>query len=97
MRSHARNQTTIHLLWTPAARVVAATCISTASDADVFEGKVRTAVAATEDIVINCIRGHRTRDICKGDVGDRNTVRGCAGGAAIQVVLLDVDAVDGDV
>lgn len=69
----------------------------TASDMDIVELEVRAAAVAAEDVVILCLALSSAGDVGQGDAGDGDAVCGRACGAAVEVVLLDVDAVGGDI
>jgi hypothetical protein len=76
-------------------RVVA--CLVTARDLHVLVAKVAAAAISAENVVVvGVVTRHGARHVDKGDVGDQDAVGGLAGGAAVQVVLLDVEAIVGD-
>ena len=88
-RTHPRNT-----LRTSAGRVVAAVIAAT-GDVHISEDKVGAAAVTAEDVVVLAV-AHGTGDVDESDVLDLNAVGRVAGGTAVLVVLLDVDAVVGD-
>lgn len=83
-RSHAGNILTI-----------AASLAS--SNRDTGPSPVRARVRAAENVNRSGIVSNRASDVLDGEVSDRNAVGGLASWAAVLVVLLDDDAVVGDV
>ena len=64
---------------------------------DILELKVRATALTTEDVIILRISLHSTRNIAHRDVLDDHAIAWVACWSAVKVILLDVDAVDGDV
>jgi hypothetical protein len=77
-------------------RIVAATSLTTSSDRNTRERKVRAAIRATENIVVLGIIGGGTGDISESDSRDSHTISRFAGRTAIEIILLDIDTVVGD-
>lgn len=77
-------------------RKIAATSISTTNDIHVRELEVRAASTPTQDIVVPRCRSRRPRHPIERDAIDLDTVRRRPRRSTIEVILLDVDAVDGD-
>lgn len=82
--------------------IVAAAGLTTASDRNTTESKVRAAVTAAENIVVSGVVRGRASHINEGNAGDSNAVGRVSSWTTIEVVLLDVNAVvrdsrDGDV
>lgn len=87
---------------TAAGRIVAAAGFTTASNGDTRERKVRAAIGATKNIVVFGVIGSCACHISESDSGDSHSVGRLASGAAIEIILLDIDTVvcdsrDGDV
>ena len=78
----------------PIPREVAARVRAT-SDVDVIECEVTAVTITAQDVVILCITLRCTSDVLHRDVRDDDTAGRKAGWTAIEIVLLDVDAVDG--
>lgn len=76
-------------------RVVAA--LQAASDVHPGKSNVVTARIAAENIVVISIALHRAHNVLKQDVGDVNPVGRHSRGAAVEVILLDVQTVVADV
>ena len=79
-----------------ARRVVAAACLTTTSDRNTREAKVRAAVTATENVVVHAIVSDSTSHIDERDAGNVDTVGGVASSTAVQVILLDINTVVSD-
>jgi hypothetical protein len=75
------------------AGVVTAASLTTSSDGDTTESKVRAAAVATEDVVVSAIIGTSTGDIDERNAGNSDTVRWVTSWATVEVVLLDIDTV----
>lgn len=93
--SHTKEKITT-FLGTAAGRIVAAAGLTATSNGDISEGKVRAAVRATENVVVVGIIGSCALDVVESDTADGDAVGWVTGGAAVEVVLLDVDTVVGD-
>lgn len=78
-------------------RLDIARAVGSASDMDVVEGEVRTTAVPAKDIVIFGFWLCSTDDVNHGDILDDNTIGGASCRATVEVVLLDVDAVNADV
>ena len=77
-------------------RVVAGASLTTTSNRNIRESEAGAAIITTEDIVVIGIIGASTGDISESNVTDADAVGGLPSGAAIEIVLLDVDTVVGD-
>ena len=75
--------------------IAAAVCSS--SDADVVECEVGARALTTQDIVSLRLARHCTVDILHGNVADGDPVGGLSRWPTVQVVLLDINAVRGDI
>lgn len=78
-------------------RLDIARAVGSTGDMDVVEGEVRTTAIPAKDIVISGFWLCRTGDVGHGDIFDDNTIGGASCRAAVEVVLLDIDAVYADV
>lgn len=78
-------------------RVITRTIHPTTRDAHISEHKIAAASTATENIVVSRTCRRRAGEVLEQKVGDDDSVRGGALRSAVQVVLLYIDAVDGDV
>lgn len=66
-------------------------------DENVLVGEVRARSVTAEDVVVvRVFINNGARHIDEGDVGDDDAVGGLAGGATVEVVLLDIEAVVGN-
>jgi hypothetical protein len=79
-----------------AGRIVAAAGLTAASNRDISESEVRAAVRAAKNVVVVGIVGRCALDVVESDAADGDAVCGFTSGTAVEVVLLDVDAVVGD-
>lgn len=77
-------------------RIITTTSDATTGNLDITKGDIRTTPAAAEDIVIPGRAGRRSRHVDEVDAVDRDAVCGGSRRTAVEVVLLDVDAVVGD-
>lgn len=73
--------------------VVAAACLTTPSDRNTREAKVRAAVATTENVVVHTVIGDSTSDIDERDAGNVDAVGWVSSGTTVQVILLNIDTV----
>lgn len=70
-----------------------AAAVRSPSDVNVVEGKIRARPFTTKDIIILCLGFRRALYILHGDVLDDDSVSWLAGWPAVEVILLDVDAI----
>lgn len=77
-------------------RIVAAAGLTSASNGDVSECKVRAAARAAKNVVVVGIVSSRALDVVESDTSDGDAVGGLTSSATIEVVLLDVNTVVGD-
>lgn len=78
-------------------RLDIARAVSSSSNVDIVECKVRAATISTKDIIISSFGLSSAEDVGHGDVLDDDTVRRASSWASIEVVLLNVDTVDVDI
>lgn len=74
---------------------VARTVLSTTGKMHILHGDVTAAALATQNIVVLGLLERRARNISHDDIADLDAVGRMTGRPAVEVVLLDVDAVDG--
>jgi hypothetical protein len=77
--------------------VGAASALLSTSDAVASPGPVRAAALTAKNVNINTLGGNSTLDVLDGEASDRNTSGGLASRGAILVILLDDNAVLGNV
>lgn len=70
---------------------------SSTCNVHVVNHNVAAAALAAENIVVPSFLGRCTSNVPHGDVLDLDTVGGVACWAAVEVILLDIDSIDGDV
>lgn len=90
----------ICVLWTAnevACWLYVAAAVGSTDDINIVESKIRTTTITTEDVVILRVRLRSASDVHHCDIRDNDAVARVAGRPAIEVILLDIDAVDGDV
>jgi hypothetical protein len=79
-----------------ARRIVAAAGLTAASNRDISESEARAAVRAAKNVVVVGTIGRCALNVVESDIADGDTVGGITSGTAVEVVLLDIDAVVGD-
>ena len=87
----------MQLGWALAGRIVAATAFATPCNLGAGESKVGTATITAEDIVVVCSATGRSSHVDKLDVGNFDSICGLASWTAIEVILLDINAVFADI
>jgi len=76
---------------------VAHTLHAASHNINVVEREIAARSLTAQDIVVLRTRSSGARDVRHGDIADDDAVGGNAGWAAVEVVLLDVDAVLADI
>jgi hypothetical protein len=61
---------------------------------DIIDSDVLAAAFSAKDVVIATLLGSSTGDVLDCDILDHNSVRGVSGRTTVEVILLNVDAVD---
>ena len=68
-----------------------------AGNRHIIDLDVAAALVSAQDVVVPCLLGRSAYNVLHGHVLDGHAVGRVAGWAAVEVILLDVDAVDGNV
>lgn len=76
---------------------IAQTLFSSALNVHILNRNILTTAFSTQNIIVPRLIVRTTLDIPHSDILNLDAVGGVARGTAIQVVLLDIDAIDGDV
>jgi hypothetical protein len=88
--------TSSYLSWAATRRVITTTRHAAASNTNIRKREIRTRSITTQDVVIRSIIRGRTSDVRHRDARNRDAVCGVASRSAIQVILLDIDAIVSD-
>jgi hypothetical protein len=76
---------------------IARTRNTTALDMNIVDRDVTTASRPAKNVIVAGLRRSRTGDVLNRNVLNDNAIRRIASRASVEVVLLDIDAVDGRV
>jgi hypothetical protein len=76
---------------------IARTLYSTSSNMNVVNRDVAAASFSAKNVIVPCFFCRSAEDVLHGDVLDHDAVCWVAGGTTVEVVLLNVDSVDGNV
>lgn len=87
----------MQLRWALVGRIVAATTFATSCNLCTRESKVGTATITAEDVVVVCSATSCSSHVDKLDVGNFDSICGLASWTAIEVILLDINAVFADI
>lgn len=63
----------------------------------IVKRKVTATSLSAEDIVVACLGRRRTRDILHDDILDLDAIRRVPRWATVQIVLLDINAINSDI
>jgi hypothetical protein len=87
----------MQLGWALVGRIVAATAFATPCNLGAGESKVGTATITAEDVVVVCSATSCSSHVDKLDVGNFDAICGFASWAAVEVILLNINAVFADI
>ena len=82
--------------WTSSRREITEASVSSTRNAHICESEIATTSISTEDIIILCITCSSSKDIFEDKIRDNDTIWRNSRGTSVEIVLLDVDAIDRD-